>query len=54
MARTLLAQLNRTKVASMNEYFEYAEGDYGLSREEYLETKEEMMNLIDVYSVDES
>ncbi|KAI8331202.1 tubulin domain-containing protein [Chlamydoabsidia padenii] len=53
MAHILQTQLDQTKAVSLKEYFEYAEGDFGLSREEYLETKEEMMNLIDVYSVDD-
>jgi hypothetical protein len=53
MAHVLQRQLDKTKSVSLKEYFEYAEGDYGISREEYLETKEEMMNLIDVYSVDD-
>ncbi|ORZ24238.1 tubulin domain-domain-containing protein [Absidia repens] len=53
MSHVLQCQLNKTKAVSLKEYFEYAEGDYGISREEYLETREEMMNLVDVYSVDD-
>ncbi|KAI8085008.1 tubulin domain-containing protein [Halteromyces radiatus] len=53
MAHVLQTQLDATKTISLTEYFEYAEGDYGLSRDDFLETKEDMMNLIDVYTPDE-
>ncbi|KAI8094975.1 tubulin domain-containing protein [Gilbertella persicaria] len=37
----------------INDFWEYTQGEYGLSREDFLETKEKLMTLSDVYNTED-
>lgn len=50
---TIDQHLENLKNINLDDFHEYTQGDYGLSREDFLETKEELFTLSDTFKSDD-